>query len=435
MKLRSLFLASLAAMAMVSCSNEDDQIVNNEPVNENALMQFGFSYLESSATRAEPSLEPEAGLDTEQKFADVVLVLAYDNTAKTVKIPRANFTPVTTTANPATDGKYYQSAPITVPEGDVDVYAVLNAGENETALMGLNGNTSGKAAIKSAIEALKSSEIAKASIANEFVMYGASTANLVKNQTTPVSVQVSRIVAKLKECSGTLSFDVEKTATGGSLNKKITVTLNGYAFTNLTDKSNLVPGLANIDTYLTATVYPNTLVNYGNYAYNAMTAAVADANRITYCFENKNAETTADLGDKITSVVYKAKMTVDGIDADKNIYIYNNTVYQYSDLNATVVPGWDNLKLTETSSIADYEAQAIRKYEAGVCYYRQVIRTGNTLNTNGVAEIRRNNVYKLKVATVAKIGFPTPEHKEDLTMMRLNLEVMPWIVNNNDFNL
>lgn len=427
MKLKSLFLASLAAMAMVSCSNEDDQIVNNEPVNENALMQFGFSYLGTSTTRA----DVETGLTTEQKFADVVLVLAYDNTTKAVKIARANFTPVD---NVASDGKYYQSAPITVPEGDADVYAILNAGENENALLALNENATGKTAIKNAIEALKSTAIAKATIADQFVMYGASKASMIKNQTTPVPVQVSRIVAKMKEDTKDLSYEVQKSATGANLDKKITVSLAGYTFTNLTDQSNLVPGLTNITTYLEATVYPNNLEKYGKYAYLELKDTPNENIRITYCFENMNAETSGIDGSKITSIIYKAEMVATGIDAGQDIYIYNNTVYKYSELK-NVVPGWDQLGFNEKTEIEAYEAQGIRKYEGGVCYYRQVIRSGNVGSTLGKAEIYRNNVYKLKVTDIAKIGFPTPDHKEDMTMMRLNLEVLPWTVNQNDFEL
>lgn len=432
MKLRSLFLASLAALAMVSCSNEDDQIVNNEPVNENALMQFGFSYLGTSTTRA----DVETGLDTEQKFADVVLVLAYDNTAKAIKLERSLFSAV---SDPATDGMYYQTAPITVPEGTADVYAVLNAGENTKALTDLDGSTAGKVAIKTAIEALQSSEIAKATITDQFVMYGKSSKEMVKNQTTPVLVQVSRIVAKFKEETTDLTYDVVKnSATGSALNKEIKVSLEGYTFTNLTKKSNLVPGLANITDYLDATVYPNSLDNYGKYKYLDMTnIAVANDKRITYSFENKNAEITNQEGidgGNITSIIYKANMAVSGFTAGQDIYIYNNIVYKYSEL-AAVVPGWSQLGFNENTSIAAYEAQGIRRYVGGVCYYRQVIRSGNAGNVLGKAEINRNNVYKLKVTDIAKIGFPTPEHKEDKTMMRLNLEVMPWTINENNFEL
>ena len=41
MKLRSLFLAGLAVMAMASCSNEDDAIVNGgENAAKDAALQF-----------------------------------------------------------------------------------------------------------------------------------------------------------------------------------------------------------------------------------------------------------------------------------------------------------------------------------------------------------------------------------------------------------
>ena len=55
MKLRSLFLASLAAMAMVSCSNEDDQIIN-VPEGETAQMRIALAF--PTPTRG-VSYEPE----------------------------------------------------------------------------------------------------------------------------------------------------------------------------------------------------------------------------------------------------------------------------------------------------------------------------------------------------------------------------------------
>lgn len=42
MKLRSLFLAGLAVMAMASCSNEDDAIVNDKQQVEKVLL-FNFN--------------------------------------------------------------------------------------------------------------------------------------------------------------------------------------------------------------------------------------------------------------------------------------------------------------------------------------------------------------------------------------------------------
>ena len=117
MKLRSLFLAALAATAMVSCTNENDPIDEGKQVEKNAMMQFRVSFGSLASTRANETDSTatgskEAGLDLEQKFSEALLIAAYEGGATPVmvkKIPRGQFAPVT---NPNTaDGKYYQSAP------------------------------------------------------------------------------------------------------------------------------------------------------------------------------------------------------------------------------------------------------------------------------------------------------------------------------------
>ena len=66
MKLRSLFLASLAALAMVSCSNENDPAIDGGEANveKKALLELGFAFPKTTETRA----TTEAGLATEYEF-------------------------------------------------------------------------------------------------------------------------------------------------------------------------------------------------------------------------------------------------------------------------------------------------------------------------------------------------------------------------------
>lgn len=81
-----------------------------------------------------------------------------------------------------------------------------------------------------------------------------------------------------------------------------------------------------------------------------------------------------------------------------------------------------------TTSIADcWSKYGVRKYEEGVCYYKADILS------NGKAEIVRNNVYKLKVTGIAKLGLPEPKDEPKLATLKLSVEVEPWTIQTNNF--
>lgn len=433
MKLKSLFLATLAAMAMVSCSNENDPITDNgDSAEKNAIMQFRISFGSAVNTRAEDTSgdatgEKEAGLDKEQKFSQALLIAAYENATQDVivkTIARNEFSPVT---DPASDGKYYQSTPFEVKAGNVKAYVVLNP--TTTSIEGLTGKIA-PAVVEKKLEALKLTTLPAAE--NSFVMYGAATAltEIAENTTTPVTVAVDRVVAKLKEEteSDKLRASVSKNFDGVDLNTAVTVTLKNYAFTNLTDKSNLVyQSDAKVSSFVSTSVFDGTTAPSSFSYVNTLGAPDTDA-QITYCWENENAETATDKGDNITSIIYKALITTTGTGHTdgENIYVYNNKAYNFTELK-TELPG---LKLTDNSEIADYDAIGIFKYEDGLCYYRQPILTGSNSKT-----IARNNVYKLKVIEIKSLGYPTPVPPTKKTMMQLYIEVNKWTVNINDFKL
>lgn len=425
MKLRNLFLAGIAVVAMASCSNEVDGIDNgnNGNVEENAVMQFRFSY-GNSIVRA----VGEAGLDSEQKFTSALLVVDYNDgtTPNVVKsIPRTDFTPISTEENPSTNGKYYQSTPFSVASGAVTAYVILNPTSTITsAVNNLDGKTTDVPTV------LKGLELANGEGATDgsFVMYGDGSETLRPDQTTPVTVAVNRIVAKMKEETTTTTFsNIQTGATEGDLDKAVTITLDGYAFTNLTDKSNLVyQNDKKVASFITGSIFDGTAKTY---TYQTI-GTVDDNTQINYCFENDNVVGNTE-GSNITSIIYRAKITATDINdteetKNANVYIYNNIVYSYT----TLTEAFQGLTLGDDATIAQYEALGIRKYEGGACYYRKPITTTGAGNV-----IKRNNVYKLSVSTVNKIGFPTVIPTTDPTMMLLNLEVNPWTVNENAFDL
>lgn len=430
MKLKSLFLASLAAMAMVSCSNDNDPI-NADGGNgeKNAVMQFRIGFSNSTTTRADETNGAnggqEAGLDKEQKFANALLIAAYENGTNEVivkTITREEFTP---TNDPSSNGKYYQSTPFQVPSGKVKAYVILNPTGISTT--GITGKQT-PAQVEAKLKDLKIATLP--SLENTFVMYGTSEKlqEVAEKATTQISVKVDRVVAKLKEetAANKLSADVGKNFDDTDLKSAVNVTLVGYEFTNLTDKSNLVhQSDAKISDFIAGSVFDGVANPAYNYA-NTLGAPAAD-NQITYCWENENEETAANKGDKITSIIYKAQIKINGnghVDGD-NVYIFNNTAYTYAEL-AIALPG---LKLKDDDTIADYDAIGIFKYENGICYYRQPILTG------AAKTINRNNVYKLSVKSISSIGYPTTIPVAKKTMMQLYIEVNEWTVNLNEFEL
>ena len=432
MKLRSLFLAALAATAMVSCTNENDPIDEGKQVEKNAMMQFRVSFGSLASTRVNETNGTatggkEAGLDLEQKFSEALLIAAYEGGATPVilkTIPRGQFSP-TTDPNTA-DGKYYQSAPFEVTAGTVKAYVVLNPGTLSTAAF--TGNMT-PAQVETALKALQLTTLPAQE--HSFVMYGAAAAAtvLADKTTTAVTVAVDRVVAKLKEetPNDKISATVSKNFDNVALAASVTVTLQGYEFTNLTDKSHLVyQATPVVSDFVTSSVFDGVTVP--SFGYAKTLGAPSATDQITYCWENDNAETTADKGDKITSIIYKGQITVAGTghSAGENVYVYNNKAYNFAELQAEL-PG---LVLTDASTIAQFDAIGIFKYESGYCYYRRPILTGNEQK-----KISRNNVYKLSVTAINTIGFPTPIPPAKKTMLQLYIEVNEWTVNMNAFEL
>ena len=433
MKLRSLFLAALAATAMVSCTNENDPIDEGKQVEKNAMMQFRVSFGSLASTRADETNgattgSKEAGLDLEQKFSKALLIAAYVGGATPVivkEIPREEFSP--TTDPNTTDGKYYQSAPFEVTAGTVKAYVVLNPGELSTAT--LTGNKT-PAEVETALKALQLTTLPAQEYS--FVMYGAAAEAtvLADKTTTAVTVAVDRVVAKLKEetPNDKKSATVGQNFDGAALADSVTVSLQGYEFTNLTDKSHLVYQASSmVSTFVSGSVFDGVTVP-SSFGYAKTLGAPSATDQITYCWENDNAETTADKGDKITSIIYKGQITIAGAghSAGENVYVYNNKAYNFTELQAEL-PG---LVLADDSTIVQFDAIGIFKYKSGFCYYRRPILTGDELK-----KISRNNVYKLSVTAINTIGFPTPIPPAKKTMLQLYIEVNEWTVNMNAFEL
>ena len=65
------------------------------------------------------------------------------------------------------------------------------------------------------------------------------------------------------------------------------------------------------------------------------------------------------------------------------------------------------------------------RYEDGKCYYTADIYT----NTASNKTIVRNNVYKLNVSSITKLGEPTPTPTPDPASLNIEVKVLPWTIN------
>lgn len=130
--------------------------------------------------------------------------------------------------------------------------------------------------------------------------------------------------------------------------------------------------------------------------------------RIGYTMENTNDIQSNNMNDYATGVVFQAKFDPNDVTGTENqdgtFYKYDNKLYaNLSDINDESLPD----DLTDTNC-KDY---GIVKYDQGLCYYTWWIKHSNDeQNEPGVMEyaIVRNNIYQLKVTSIAGLGDNVP---------------------------
>ena len=408
MKVRNLLLAGLAVAAMTACSNENDEIVDNGQVQgtENALIRLGISY--PTVTRA--TGDTEDGLTTEQLFKTAKVIVngdvhtyAYDD-----------FTPST---DPNEKGLYLKDG-IPVSAGEASIYVILNLqGEPTTPYASMTASAN----YVSTLDGL-TGYVAKP---GAFLMSNekgeVKTVTVKAGEVATARINVERAAAKLVEQSKTTAFE---NITPGIYGKKLNITLRQYSFVNLQQ-----------DTYVLA----NTTPIESNFfqAYDAAKAtwdyvskdivgnvqeSTPDANsNITYCLENKDANNTR--------VVYEAVATWGEETEAATFYVTSeNEVYtSFESLAAKFGNMLTANGLTAESKAADFRAAGvpIKMYEDGKCYYTADIYT----NTASNKTIVRNNVYKLNVSSITKLGEPTPTPTPDPASLNIEVKVLPWTIN------
>lgn len=420
MKLRSLFLASLAALAMVSCSNENDPAIDGGEVNveKKALLDLGFVFPKAAETRA-----TEAGLATEYEFKKIAIIMDYETTPPTRVVEildRDAFSPANSAVG-SDNVVIYTKQAIKVAAGTATIHAIINPDKTAAELAGVTYANMTLEPTYTALDALTASGM---SAANDNFMMTNATAGIEKEftefKTTNVEISVTRVVAKLMETSGTATFtnvptDVEEVTSKAT--KELKIKLVRAAYVNLAKKSSVFPGDSPIATswlFEYPASWDNLTSSDGGFDY----VTLGSANSINYCFENGDTHSTG--------IIYEAEATWGEQQAAQTFYIAAGKLYlTYEALKAD----FRDCPEQDASAKAFHDV-LIRKYEGGKCYYYQ------TINTTGAAgQIKRNNVYKMSVTGVLKIGNPTIITEKDETLMNLSIKIDPWTVNENAFEL
>lgn len=415
MKLRSLFLAGLAVMAMASCSNDVEGVDNNVELMKDAKMQLAITFPQATVTRAELT-DDQKGEAYEQKINDLTIIVVNG-----ASIVREYYTAAQLVDGKEDATKKNMTPAFDVPSGEATVYAYANYGSGTITTS--NYTTYEESATYTGLSI--DNNIANVTGEN-FHMNGSTQGiQITEGKTNYALVNISRVAAKIAEATETKAYTHE-----GKYGDELTITLTDYSLVNLDNKINVLADNAS----------SRVEADFHNYYAGAENTSCEDlftnkpnikinaANKTSYCLANQSSIKT--------QVIYKAKATFSGnvTEADGTFYIRNNknneaAVYTLAQLQAAF-PGVYN-DYTASTTIAEWAALGVKKYAAGVCYYKQDIKTNN------VTQILRNNYYKLNVTNIKDLGDPEIDmpNPDPLTLLEVEVMVIPWTVNENDIEL
>ena len=261
---------------------------------------------------------------------------------------------------------------------------------------------------------------------------------------------------KIKAYTKSDATDAEKKAMEDAVNKVKSVTMTGYAISNLANKSYIMQNWTgetlNIPsgiTYHQPTKDFGTATKLENGDY--FTAATAPNTNKDYVFENNNENAA-------TSMYFEYTVTLnDMTDADfpdGTFYRYNNVIYKsFADIYTAYhdVKGLFDGKtakemkdlLTAAKNDKDVESKLdefrktykIEVFNCGKTYYKQAIKDQYIGYENA---IQRNSIYRLTVNNIFNVGAQVPNgtpDKEGLFYLDVTVSVNPWVLNNQEVEL
>jgi enamine deaminase RidA (YjgF/YER057c/UK114 family) len=448
MKLKSLLLTSLVALALGACSsNEEATGVQTE---KNAYLGFSIAMPTAATTKADNTATSDGtnvGTTAENAVQTIeVRVVQAGADVYNQSLPVADFA--------YANGVYTLLAAHLIPvnAGTADVFVTVNGDVTRNSSDGATNTTAAAYTNSLLSDITVSGQIAND---NNFLMSGKTAGvTIAADQVNTATVNVDRVAAKIQDFSipvvSSNSFTVSDRSTKTTTSTTVAIKLDSYSFINL-NKTSYV--------FAQGTTYPWAdgnffLFNKQDGTDKAFTIADANwtaitplaegvttktvANGTTYLMEHK--VTTTDLYP--TAVVYKAEIQIDGATTG-NVYTYEKTVdgvkgtffyKSFAELNADNNNIFSNTYgLSESSDFSAFSLAGVTKYTAGICYYVvPVLTAGSTTGS-----IVRNNWYNLKVNQITHLGTGVidPGTPTKNTYLDLIVIVNPWIVNTNTISL
>lgn len=296
----------------------------------------------------------------------------------------------------------------------------------------------------------------KATSAAKIKYNGVESAIKIERLTARIDEPTSN-ATKIKAYTKSDATDAEKKAMEDAVKKVKSVTMTGYAISNLANKSYIMQNWTgetlNIPsgiTYYQPTkdFGTTTLLQNGDF----FTKATAPNTHVDYVFENNSS--TAATAMYFEYTVTLEDMTDADFPEDGTFYRYNNVIYKsFADIykaynDVTGLFGGKTAKEMKDLLIAakkdkDVESKLdefrktyqIEVFNCGKTYYKQIIKDNNIGYANA---IQRNSIYRLKVNNIFNVGAQVPNgtpDKEGLFYLDVTVSVNPWVLNNQDVDL
>lgn len=425
MKAKNLLLAGLAVFAMTACNNDIESVDNNDlPLEKNASMQLNFSF--PKTTRA-----VDAGSDFEYDASTVTAILEYGSTNKRLVVEGLTVG----TPDPTTEIVSATTEKFAVAAGTITkISVIINKPETLTVTEGSVLSQLKVSANDYALPTEGGLDYLRSTIAknNEFLMSGISTKPVTIDaggQGTS-TIAVDRVSAKIEETTDEataypLTFDNAVVSKDG---KAIKIKVIGHTYVNLAANSYLFKN----DTPVGGLIQEYTSVK-GEKDY------IWRGAETIYSLENiTGVEADAWDNGKATTAIYKGQVYLGETALTGHFYVKaryeGNNIVRYLYKNwAELKAEYDGITIEEGEITAEFlKKNAIQQYSGGVCYYRAPILTDGKK-----PDIVRNNWYQLSVNSIKDLGSPTPAKDEEFkeSSLTLTVNIMPWTIQGNSFDL
>lgn len=286
------------------------------------------------------------------------------------------------------------------------------------------------------------------------------------------AIKIERLTARIDEPTSNATKIVayteddatpaEKKAMEDAVKKVQSITMTGYAISNLANKSYIMQNWTgetlNIPSEITY-YQPTkefgtaTLLENGNY----FTTATAPNTHKDYVFENNSSTAATSMYFEYT---VKLKDMTDADFKDGTFYRYNNVIYKsFADIykayngvkglfgGKTAEEMTKEVKAAKAEPTAEGEATVeskldefrkayqIEVFNCGKTYYKKAIKDQYLTYENA---IQRNSIYRLTVNNIFNVGAQVPNgtpDKEGLFYLDVTVSVNPWVLNTQDVDL